>query len=303
MDMRQASAFAPGHLTGFFQIWDHPENPLHRGSRGCGASVTQGVHTSVRVESSSMNSKVIKINGEITNNAIVSENVLDKILGYVEEPFNVQIKHDVSTPVGAGFGSSGGAAISLAVALNKAMNTGLTFTEAAQIAHISELECKTGLGTVFAAIRGGFGVLVKAGGPGYGEAVFYDKPEDLSIVYLHFGAMETKKALTDSMLRERINHLGDKYVDMIKEDLQPDVFMELARKFTEYVDIKTLRVSKILDKAKRERIPSTMAMFGEVVFSLVYREEAEDIAAFYRDEAPGFKVDTVDIDDKGTRLT
>lgn len=161
--MKQASAYAPGHLTGFFQIWDHPENPLHRGSRGCGASVTQGVHTTVRVDSAYENSNIIKINGEVTNNALVSENVLDKILDYVEQSYEVHIEHDISTPFGAGFGSSGGGAISLAVALNEAMKIGLTFTEAAQIAHICEIECKTGLGTVFAAIRGGFGVLVNAG--------------------------------------------------------------------------------------------------------------------------------------------
>lgn len=300
--MRQASAYAPGHLTGFFQIWDHPENLLHRGSRGCGVSVTQGVHTKVRVGSAYKNINVIKINGEVTNNAHVSEKVLSNILDYVEQPFEVHIEHDISTPFGAGFGSSGGGAISLAVALNEALNIGLSFTEAAQIAHICEIECKTGLGTVFAAIRGGFGVLVNAGGPGIGEAVFYDKPEDLSIIYLHFGPMETKKALSDPELRDKINNLGGKYVDIIKDDLRPDLFMELARKFTDYVDIKTPRLSKILDKSEMERVPCTMAMFGEVVFSLVYREEAEDVASFYRNEAPNFRVDTVDIDDVGIRL-
>ncbi len=300
--MRWVSAFAPGHVTGFFQICDTSENPLLRGSRGCGASVTQGVKTTVRVEAADENSSVIEINGEVTNEAIVSENVLDKILGYVEQPYEVHIRHIVSTPLGAGFGSSGGGAISLAVALNEAMEAGLTFLEAAQIAHISEIECKTGLGTVFAAIDGGFGVLVNAGGPGLGEGLFYDKPDDLSVVYLHFGPMDTRRVLSDSEIRDRINSLGGKYIDIIKEDLRPDLFMELAGKFTDYVNIKTLRLSKILDDAKAESIPCAMAMFGEVAFSLIYRDEAEDIAAFYRSEAPDYRVDIVDVEDKGTRL-
>jgi pantoate kinase len=300
--MRKASSFAPGHLTGFFQICDHHENPLQRGSRGCGVSVTQGVHTTVSVDSAYENSSIIKINGKVICNALVSESILGKILDYVEQPYEVFIEHVVSTPIGAGFGSSGGGAISLAIALNEAMDISLTFMEAAQIAHISEIECKTGLGTVFAALGGGFGVLVKAGGPGFGEAVFYDKPEDLSIVYLPFGPMSTRKALSDPKIRAKINFVGGRYVDLIKEDPRPELFMELARRFTDYVDIKTCRLSRILDRADLERIPCTMAMFGEVVFSLVYREEAEDVASFFRSVAPNFRVDIVNVDTRGTRL-
>ncbi len=264
--------------------------------------MTQGVKTTVRVDPAYENSNTIKINGKATNEAVVSENVLGKILDHVEQPYEVHIEHIVSAPLGAGFGSSGGGAISLAVSLNEAMEAGLTFLEAAQIAHISEIECKTGLGTVFAAIDGGFGVLVNAGGPGFGEGLFYENPENLSVVYLHFGPMDTRRALSDSEIRGRINSLGGKYVDIIKEDLRPDLFMELAGKFTDYVNIKTPRLSKILDDAKVESIPCAMAMFGEVAFSLVYREEAEDVAAFYKSETPYGRVDTVDIDDIGTRL-
>ena len=76
-------------------------------------------------------------------------------------------------PSVAGFGSSGGGALSLALALNEAADAGLTRVEAAQIAHVAEIECKTGLGSVFAAERGGFGILTKPGAPGIGEALSY----------------------------------------------------------------------------------------------------------------------------------
>jgi len=300
--MRKATAFAPGHLTGFFQIWDHPKNKLEKGSRGCGASVTQGVQTTVKVTPADENNHTVKINNELTMSAMVSENVLSKLLGYADQSYEVHIRHQVETPFGAGFGSSGGGAISLALALNEAIGLGLSFTKAAQIAHVAEIECKTGLGTVFAAIDGGFGVLVKAGGPGFGEGVFFDRPSDLALVYLHFGPMETSKALSDPEIRARINKLGGNYIDTIKEDLRPDLFMDLARKFTDFVDIKTSRLSKVFDKADKQNIPCTMAMFGEVAFSLVYKEEACKVASFFREAAPSFRVDTVNIDDDGTRL-
>jgi len=300
--MRQASAFAPGHLTGFFQIWDHPENPLHKGSRGSGASLRQGVHTTVTLEDSDRNIHSIIINGKKTEEAIVSESVLTRMLKKTDQKYEINIDHVIGTPQIAGFGSSGGGAISLAVALNEVMNLGLTFTEAAQVAHVSEIECKTGLGTVFAAIDGNFGALIKAGGPGIGEAVLYDKPEDLSLVYLHFGPMETKDALSNHEIRKKINDLGGQYVDRIKDNLNPELFMDLARKFTDYVNIPSLRLRKVLEKASANNFPLTMAMFGEVAFSLVYKEDANDIAAFLWSVAPGFKVDVVKIDAEGTRL-
>ena len=300
-DMKQASAFAPGHLTGFFQIWDHPENDLLKGSRGSGVSINQGVHTTVQVEPAQETSYTIIMDGQITDKAFVSETLLRKMLQRTDQTYDININHVVGTPFAAGFGSSGGGAFSLAVALNEALELGLTFTEAAQIAHITEIECKTGLGTVFAAMQGGFGALVKAGGPGFGEGLYYDKCDDLSVVYLHFGPMSTKDALSNPELRIKINDLGGKFVDEIKDDLRPELFMELSRKFTDYVNIKTPRLDKVLDRAKEENIPLTMAMFGEVAFSLVFKEEAEDIASFLWSVAPGFRVDIVNIDDEGTR--
>jgi len=46
-----------------------------------------------------------------------------------------------------------------------------------------------------------------------------------------------------------------------------------------------------------------MAMFGEVAFSMVAKEEAEDVASFLREASPGQGVEVVGIDDMGARLT
>jgi pantoate kinase len=44
----QSLVFAPSHITGFFEIIDHP-NPLIRGSRGAGVVLDQGVITRLNV--------------------------------------------------------------------------------------------------------------------------------------------------------------------------------------------------------------------------------------------------------------
>jgi pantoate kinase len=249
--LKEASAYAPGHLTGFFQICDEPEDPLLKGSRGSGISITQGIHTSVKASPADQNRIDIFFDGEPTDGAFVSENVLDKMLGKADQPYEVEVRHVIEIPLGAGFGSSGGGAMSLALALNEALDLGLTYLEAARVAHVAEIECKTGLGTVFAATVGGFGVLVKPGGPGIGESIKYKRSDELSVCYIHFGPMATSGALSDPVIRRKINELGGSYVDRIWKDFRPDLFMELSRSFTDHVGITTPRLRRVLDGASR----------------------------------------------------
>lgn len=301
--MGEASAYAPGHLTGFFQICTEAEDPLRKGARGAGVSIGQGVTTRVRTEEVERPEQVVRINGRVIEGAIVSENVLGRMLASVDEPIAVWVDHDIKIPPGAGFGSSGGGALTLALALNEALGLGLSKIEAAQMAHLAELECGTGLGSVFAALVGGFGTIVEAGGPGFGRSIRYERSEELSVAYLHFGPMPTKEALGDPRLRRKINEFGGRFVDEFSRDLTPSRFMELSRHFTEHVGITTPRLRSVLDAADGAGVPCTMAMFGEVLFSLVAKDEAEGIADFYREAAPGHVVNALSVDDVGARVT
>jgi len=300
--MRDASAFAPGHLTGFFQICDGPEDPLLKGARGSGFSITYGVHTRVTAEPAGHSSVTISINGEVTG-AAVSERVVARMVSALERPYRLRVEHDVETPIGAGFGSSGGGALSLALALNEALGLGLSRIEAARAAHIAEIECRTGLGTVLAELSGGFGVLVKPGAPGIGEAVKFSHGGDLSAVCLPFGPIPTEEALSDPVLRRRINELGGGFVDELHRDQRPELFMQLSRRFAEHVGLITPRLRAVLDEADEAGVPCTMAMFGEVVFSLVESERADRVVEVFRDAAPGHDILVAGIDDEGARLT
>ncbi len=300
--MREASAFAPGHLTGFFQICDEAEDPLLKGSRGAGFSVDMGVHTKVRVESSKNDVISVVMNGRATGEAVVSENVIRRMLDMAEEPQRVEVIHEIETPIGSGFGSSGGGAITIALAMNDAMNLDLSYMEASRVAHLAEIECKTGLGTVFAATQGGFGVLYRPGAPGIGESIKYDKSDELAAFCVHFGPISTREALSDPDLRRKINDLGGNFVDEIKESLGPRRFMELSKEFTDYVGITTPRLKAVLDAADEAGVPCSMAMFGEALFSLVEKDEAGRIAEFYREAVPDRSFRALSIDERGARM-
>ncbi len=205
--MGTALVYAPGHLTGLFQICDQSPDPLQKGSRGSGVSLDIGVYTKVTSEPAKRTTWTIKINGKQTDGAFVSENVLNKLTKRIK-PQAIAVEHSVETPMIAGFGSSGGGALSLALALNEATCAGLSRIEASHAAHIAEIECGTGLGSVFAAERGGFGVLTKPGAPGIGDSISYPNSRNLRVVYLHFGSISTKEALANPALRAKINDFG-----------------------------------------------------------------------------------------------
>jgi pantoate kinase len=300
--MKKAIAYAPGHLTGLFQICDQPKDPLYKGARGAGVSLSRGTYTKVQVKPSNKFEYHVFINGEKTIDALVSMAVISKYEQLIAEPHRIEIKHTIQTPITAGFGSSGGGALALSLALNSVFNIKLSELEAAQIAHVTEIECGTGLGSVFAAVVGGFGVLYKPGAPGIGSSISYEHCEDYSVVYLYLGPIKTKQALADSKLRERINQIGGTYVDELKNCLTPDRFMEYSRRFSEHVGLITPRLRKILDFTEKNGFLCTMAMFGEVLFSVLPKGDENRLIDVLRNIEPKSNPVVCEIDKQGAKL-
>ncbi len=265
-------------------------------------SLDLGVHTKVTTEPAKETTWSIKINGKTTGEAFVSENVLTKFSKLIKPQF-ITVEHVVETPIVAGFGSSGGGALSLALALNEAAGTGLTRIEASQIAHVTEIECRTGLGSVFASERGGFGILTKPGAPGVGEAISYPDAGRLRAVYVYFGPIPTKEALANPGLRAKINEMGGRFVDELTRDPTPTRFMRSSRQFTEHVGLVTPKLRNLFDKMDMAGYTFTMAMFGEVAFSVMKRARAEEAATFIESSFPGYEAVVVGIDDKGASIT
>lgn len=279
----EAKAFAPGHLTGVFQICTEGNDPLYWGARGSGVSITQGVHTHVIAELSQRSQQIIYINEEPMIDAHVSENVLSKYITNYPRTLDIIIKHTIDTPITAGFGSSGGGALSLSLALNETLGTGLSRIDAAQIAHIAEIECKTGLGSVFAADNGGFGVLFEPGAPGIGKGILMEDTSDLAVVYVYFGPIHTKEALSNPILIKKINQLGGSFVDELYKNLTPELFMILSRRFTDHIDLATERIKSLFSYMDKHQHTFTMANFGEVAFTVQKREKSEEAVGLLKE--------------------
>ena len=300
--MEVAEAYAPAHITGLFQICDKPADPLQKGSKGAGVCLKLGVKTRVALEKASENSIEIWINGQKQNAAKVSETVVNEFLARTMEKFAVKIEHTVEVPVGAGFGSSGAAALSLALALNEALRLGLTPIQAAQIAHVAEVKCKTGLGTVIAEFFGGLEIRTIPGAPGIGEVHRIPAADEYQAVCLSFGSLSTAKALADMELRRRINEHGAELLNVLVETPTVENFLKLSRRFAEHTGLITSRVRKVLDAADVLGVVCSMPMFGEAVFSIVKPEKVEVLLEVFRKNHVGGEVFTSEIGFEGARL-
>jgi pantoate kinase len=302
--MKEARAFSPCHITGFFQILDHPANSLYAGSRGAGVSLSRGVETVVEVSEALKSSLQIKINGFASNSAEVSKHVVDSFLTKFKEMenFEIIVEHHVEVPTGAGFGTSGAAALGLALALNDVFGLGISKIEAAQLAHMAEIECKTGLGTVIAETFGGVEIRVRPGAPGIGEIKHVPVPKDYVVASLTFGSLSTKKFLTDEKIRRRINNFGEKLVDRLIEEPNVTNFMKFSRQFAEHVGLITERIRRTLSAADETEFICSMQMFGESAFTLVEEDSLEELLKIFRNHCSDGRIIVSGIDSKGARL-
>jgi pantoate kinase len=302
--MEEARAFAPCHITGFFQIFDETVRTLDAGSRGAGVSLSRGVETLVKVKRSAKNCSQVSINGIASESAIVSEHVLNTFSSRFNEMENLEtiVDHYVQVPLGAGFGTSGAAALSLALAFNEAHGLGLSKIEAAQIAHVAEVECKTGLGTVIAETFGGAEIRVKPGAPGIGEIEHVRVPKDTVVACLVFGPLSTKKLLSDQETRKRVNELGGKLVDRLVKEPNIANFMKLSRQFAEHVGLITSKIRKALNLADGTGSVCSMPMFGESVFTLAHGESLGELVKIFREGGSGGRVLVSDVDFEGARV-
>jgi pantoate kinase len=301
--MDSASAFSPGHITGIFQIFDESPDPLLQGSRGAGFSIKLGVKTIVEINRAPKNSYEIMINGKISESASVSKYVLNHCLSLAEKNFDISVNHEANIPIGSGFGSSGAGALGLALALNEVLDLGLSSLELAQIAHIAEVECKTGLGSVIAEASGGLEIRMYPGAPGIGEIRQIPIGKDYSVSCLHFGPIQTSRILRNEEICRRINLFGGKLVNKLSMNPTPERFMLLSKEFTDNIGLISTRVGKILRETEDRGLTCSMAMLGECVFSLAKNDIIEELISIFKKHSKKENdlIET-EIDHEGARL-
>jgi pantoate kinase len=291
-----AKAFCPGHITGFLaKVSDFGEyemlkkndasiSHLHKGSLGAGLAIDMGITTTVKVfdkgNNYSRTSYDVLINGLNKNSNIeVTKSVVEQ---YVEllhgRSYHIKIEHETAIPIGYGLSSSGAAALSLSYALNRALNVGLDMEQAAQIAHRSEIECKTGLGSVLAQYVGGFELRSKIGGPGVGvvsSLPYHSSVQDFKVIILCLSPLSTKKFLTDHV--GLLNGYGEEMLERFSISRSINDFLDISFEFATRLGLIRGKSGSLIKELKSQGFGSSVALFGETIFSIVKSNNVDNV--------------------------
>ncbi len=292
-----ATAFSPGHITGFFEIPKLQEqDALHRGSRGAGFSIDRGIATTVYVFEGRTGSKIL-INGKAAKpkDAEVSQWVIDHYLK--GRQFFVKAEHEIGIPVGFGLGSSGAAALSLSYAMNEALGAKLSMEEAAQVAHEAEIACRTGLGTVIAEFAGGFEMRTSAGAPGIGTVERMPAGGHRAVI-LCIAPISTKAFLANRM--DMINGLGGRMLASLAKTKSVGDFLRMSYQFADTLGLTEGRCRAPVRALREAGFECSVALFGETVFTIVPEGRAKEAADVLRRFEGTLLV--CDIDGRGARL-
>ncbi|MEM4311123.1 MAG: hypothetical protein QXX95_01895 [Nitrososphaerales archaeon] len=274
-------AYSPTHITGIFEICDHYLNPLRRGSKGAGLCLEKGIYSTVELKD--FRDVKIFINGKISE-APVSEKVIEYYRKIAGKEFGAYIYHDTEAPIGSGFGTSGGGALGLSLALNEALGLNLSYKQVTQIAHLAEIICKTGLGTVIAETKGGLEIRIKEGAPGYGEIISYPV-KDYYLLALSLSKLSTKEALSNLYIRSKINGSCAPLLKELVEKPSLENFLKVSQEFSFKVNLMSEGIRKRMKDLSSYGYHSGMAMFGDTLFTLVKEGELKEVERILKDEA------------------
>ena len=309
MLQRTARAFSPSGISSFFEICDtEPDgNPILNlekvGARGGGFAIQKGTTTDVSISKAEINRINITINGQDAPEAETTRNVAQTLLDKTEERYDVLIKHRIAAPVGAGFGTSAGGALTTALALSKALDLKLTYNQLGKIAHTAEVKCKTGLGTVGPLMLGGCLVTKEPGAP---EIALIDRipiSQDYVIVAGVYGPILTKSVLSSPEKRVAVNKWGHRTLEQILSKPSLENFLDCCLDFAEKTGFMTERLRQLVKLAQKAgAVGAAQNMVGEVVHALTTLENAETVVQAFKRVLPTDKILVSPVDLQGARL-
>ncbi len=308
---KTANAFAPGAISSFFEIYDTKEdgtpitNPDYVGAKGGGFGLQSGTHTTVAVQEAKQNIIDVYINSQRIAEAKTTLNVTQALLNLTNKKYAITIHHQISVPIGMGFGTSAGGALTAGLALNEVLKLYLTYNQIGKIAHLAELQCLTGLGTVSSLTYGGGCILVtEPGAPGICKIDRIPISPDYMIVAGFFQTNIPKKSVLSSPQRKNeINHYGRQTMQAVLKEPSIENFLDNCWNFAEKAGFATENVCHLVKLAKKAgAVGAAQNMIGEAVHAVVHKENAFAVAEAFKQVLPSKQVILSQIDFQGARL-
>jgi pantoate kinase len=256
----KAVAFAPGHISGFFEPVYMKQDITRTGSRGAGINISLGAISEVNAEAATKQRVDIFINNKKTS-APVMHLALRHLIG--DNPLKVVVNTELQLPIGQGFGMSAAGALSASLALGKIV--GSSNVDALKASHFAEVKLRTGLGDVLASSFGGVEIRKEAGLPPWG--MIEHIPGLYELVLCVIGKqLDTKKILSDTVKAKDIVNYGRYCTKKLLEKPSFENFFSLSQLFTKNTNLADKKVLESIKAADQFGMAS-MCMLGNSVFA------------------------------------
>ena len=285
----RAVAFAPGHISGFFEPVYNKQDIARTGSRGAGINVSLGAVSEVNVEESTSQIFEIYVNNKQSHSP-VTHLALKGLLG--EKKVHVIVRTNLDLPVGQGFGMSAASAVSASYALARII--GVSNTDALKSSHFAEVQLRTGLGDVLASCFGGIEIRKHPGLPPWGSIEHI--PGNCDLVLGVVGKkLDTKKILLDSDKASDIINYGRYCTKKLLEKPSIERLFLLSQVFTKKTNLAEKRVLEAIEASSRYGMAS-MCMLGNSVFAIGETDKlCQTLASFG-------EVFVCSVDERGARV-
>lgn len=287
----ESSAFCPGHVTAFFEPVEDPD-PFKKGSRGAGLSLSLGVKTRVKARIARKQNIRAFLNREEAP-AETTRLAVERAIGGAA--FEVYVQCEMQLPVSQGFGMSAAGALSAALAVNDALDLGLSHDRVVAIAHAAEVEAQTGLGDVVPASQGGLDLRLEPGAPPLG--IVRKVPVEADLLLAVIGPpIPTRAVLADAAKVRGIAAAGGRCVREFAKDPTLGALFRLGREFSIETGLAQGKVRDAIEAAAPYG-ECTMAMLGNSVFAVGPVEPLESLF-----KGMGAQRYRCRVDQKGARL-
>jgi pantoate kinase len=303
-------AFAPAAISSFFEIYDSedgtPITDLEKmGARGGGFGLQKGTTTTLTAEKSEETNIQVFINKKTINQASTTQKVVEALLAKTNKKYGVTVEHEVEVPVGMGFGTSAAGALNAGLALAEALDLQLTYNQIGKVAHVAEIECQTGLGTVSSLTFGGKCILVtEPGAPGICQTDRIPVSPNYMLVAGFFDRKIPKEPIFSSPKRkEEINSIGRATMQKILQKPSVENFLSCCWEFSQKAGFATENVKRLVALADEAgAVGCAQNMVGEAVHCLVVEEKADCVAQAFMQVLPYGNVIVSKLDALGVRL-
>jgi pantoate kinase len=307
---KTAQAFAPAAISSFFEIHDTENNKpitdLEKvGAIGGGFGLEKGVLTKVTAEEARKNSINVFINSKQAKEAKTTKQVIETLLTKTDIKYAVTVEHQIEVPIGMGFGTSAGGALTAGLALKEALALPLTYNKIGKIAHVTEIQCQTGLGTVSSlTFCGGCVLVVEPGAPGICQIDRIPiKPDYVVVAGFFREDIPNKSVLSSPQKKQTINRYGKKTLEAILAEPSLENFLDSCWEFSQKVGFATENIRKLVASAKKAgAVGAAQNMIGEAVHAVVHEENANSVAEAFKQTLPSHQVLVSKIDFQGARL-